>query len=172
VNENLLYRQLSFGQGVVVVPQAQLNPIVHVGTEGCEGGILHSKAFEEDAVFVNLYEQGVSGNKAGLIVLLQNRDEVLKSAPVDIVERVQRAFSFIGGNNYAQAGEVVQIVVHGLEGDLGLFMKFFRALCTLVHPGEKLYPSVGQKKQEGRGSVGIIEPLEAIRWRGFGQDYT
>jgi hypothetical protein len=65
----------------------------------------------------------------------------------------------------------VQIVVYGLERNAGFFMKLFRALRALVQPGEKLYPSVREKKQEGRGPVGIIEPLEAICWRGLGQDY-
>jgi hypothetical protein len=65
----------------------------------------------------------------------------------------------------------VQIVVYGLEGNAGLFMKLFRALRDLVQPGEEFYPSVSEKKQEGRGPMGIIEFLEAVCWRGFGQDY-
>jgi len=66
----------------------------------------------------------------------------------------------------------VQIVVHGLEGDLGLLMKFFRALGAMVQTGKELYSAIGQKELEGRGPVGVVEPLEAIRWMGLGQDYT
>jgi hypothetical protein len=50
-------------------------------------------------------------------------------------------------------------------------MKLFGALRALVQPGEELNPSVSEKKQEGRGPMGIVEPLEAVCWRGFGQDY-
>ncbi len=58
-------------------------------------------------------------------------------------------FSLPGRNNHAQAGQVVQIVVYGLERNAGFFVKIFRTLRALVQPGEELNPSVSEKKQEG-----------------------
>ena len=104
VNEDLLDGQLPLGQSVVVIPQAQLNTIVFVGAKRGISGVLRSQALEEHAVFVDLNEQALTGNEARFVVLLQGRDEVLESTPIDIVEGVAGESPFLGGDLLSPGG--------------------------------------------------------------------
>jgi len=71
VNEYLLDGQPPFGQGVVVIPQAQLDPVVPVSGERGGRCILPPQALEEHTILVALYQQSLPGDEAQDLVLLE-----------------------------------------------------------------------------------------------------
>ena len=71
VDEYLLDGQLPLGQGVVIIPQAKLDPVILVGTKRGGCSILQTYALEENAGPVALDEQSLTGNEAQYLVFLK-----------------------------------------------------------------------------------------------------
>ena len=170
MNEDLLNRKLPFGQGVVVIPQTQIDPVILVGAERGRRSVLLAYAFEEHAVFIALNEQRLPGDETQKLVLLEGRYEVHKILPEDVVERVEIGLDLPGSACEAHAKKALQVVVDGIAGDASLSGQGLQALGVLDQPGEQLNPPAREDLLQGRGTMGVVEALESFCRRRPGEE--
>ena len=144
VDEDLPNRKLPLGQGVVMVPQAQLDPVLAVGAEGGKRGVLLLQALEEHAIFIAPNEQRIPGDEAQYLEFPERGYEILQLLPDDVVEGVEVGFALLGAADDSQGTKALQIVVDGIAGDARLLSQCLLALWLAVQPGEELHSPAGQ----------------------------
>ena len=79
-----------------MVPQAQLDPEICIGAEGCKRGVLLLQALEEHAIFVAPDEQRIPGDEAQHLVFPERSHEILQLRPDDVVEGVEVSLALPG----------------------------------------------------------------------------
>jgi len=169
MNEDTPPRKLPLGKGVVIVPQAQLDPVLAVGGKGCKRSVLLLKTLEEHAIFIAPDEQRIPGEEAQNLVFQQSGYEILQLWPDDIVKGIEVGFALHGAADDAQGTKALQIVVDGIAGDTRFLSQDFQAPGTLAQPGEQLHPSAREDLWQRGGPVGEVQPLEGLRCGGAGQ---
>ena len=169
MDEDLPNRKLPLGQGIVVIPQSKLDPVLAIGGKGGGRGVLLLQALEEHAFFIALDEQRLPGDEAQHLEFPEHSHEILQLRPYDVVEGIEVGFALHGAADDSQGTKALQIVVDGIAGDASHPGQSFQPLRLAVQPGEELHTSAGQDLVQGRGAMRVVEPLEGLRWRRAGQ---
>ena len=105
VDEYLLDGQLPLGQGVVIISQEKLDPVVLVGGKRGKRGVLRAYALEEHAVPVALDEQGLTGHETQGLVFLNGSHEVFDLRPEDFIQGIEIGPVLFGALHCAQPEE-------------------------------------------------------------------